>query len=136
MYTINLKILLVTFTIKVVTHHTRKNNIALSLARRIVRIVTDNTNNRLQELKGHLLKRKHPEKIIDYSFTKLFQPRKHENNDKNVITSLEVTILIIHFLLTNLKIALKTLQIENFKTHSMIKKYSLLHDNIRNQGIC
>ena len=63
-----------------------KNNIALSLARRIVRIVTDNTNNRLQELKGHLLKRKHPEKIIDYSFTKLFQPRKHENNDKNVIT--------------------------------------------------
>ena len=63
-----------------------KNNIALSLARHIVRIVTDNTNNRLQELKGHLLKRKHPEKIIDYSFTKLFQPRKHENNDKNVIT--------------------------------------------------
>ena len=63
-----------------------KNNIALSLARRIVRIVTDNTNNRLQELKGHLLKRKHPEKIIGYSFTKLFQPRKHENNDKNLIT--------------------------------------------------
>ena len=51
-----------------------------------MRIVTDNTNNRLQELKGHLLKRKHPEKIIDYSFTKLFQPRKHKNNDKNVIT--------------------------------------------------
>ena len=65
---------------------TQKNNIALSLTRCIVRIVTDNTNNRLQELKGHLLKRKHPEKIIDYSFTKLFQPRKHENNDKNVIT--------------------------------------------------
>ena len=51
-----------------------------------MRIVTDNTNNRLQELKGHLLKRKHPVKIIDYSFTKLFQPRKHENNDNNVIT--------------------------------------------------
>ena len=63
-----------------------KNNIALSLARRIVRIITDNTNNRLQELKGHLLKRKHPEKIIDYSFTKLFQTRKHKNKDKNVIT--------------------------------------------------
>ena len=63
-----------------------KNNIALSLARRIVRIVTDNTNKRLQELKSHLLKRKHPKKIIDYSFRKLFQPRKHENNDKNVIT--------------------------------------------------
>ena len=42
-----------------------KNNIALSLARRIVRIVTDNTNNQLQELNGHLLKRKHPKRIID-----------------------------------------------------------------------
>ena len=62
-----------------------KNNIALSLTRRIVRIVTDNTNNRLQELKGHLLKRKHQETITDYSFTKLFQPRKHKNNDKSVI---------------------------------------------------
>ena len=61
-----------------------KNNIALSLA--IVRIVTDNTNNQLQELKVHLLKRKHQEKIIYYSSTKLFQPRKHENNDKNFIT--------------------------------------------------
>ena len=38
-----------------------KNNIALSLARRIVRIVTDNTNNCLEELKGHLLKRKYPQ---------------------------------------------------------------------------
>ena len=51
-----------------------------------MRIVTENTNNPLQELKGHLLKRKHPEKIIDYSFTKLFQTRKHKNKDKNVIT--------------------------------------------------
>ena len=47
-----------------------KNNIALSLAWHIVQIVTDNRNNRLQELKGHLLNRKHPEKIIDYYFTK------------------------------------------------------------------
>ena len=39
-----------------------KNNIALSLARRIVQIVTDNANNGLQELKGHLLREKHPEK--------------------------------------------------------------------------
>ena len=63
-----------------------KNNIALSLARRVVRIVTDYTNNRFRELKGHLLKRKHAEKIIENFFTKLFQTRKHENNDKNVIT--------------------------------------------------
>ena len=69
MYTINLQILLVTFTIKVVTHRTRK--IILHY--------------RLQELKGHLVKRKHLEKINDYSFIKSFQPRKHESNDKNVI---------------------------------------------------
>ena len=50
-----------------------------------MQIITDNTNNRLQELKGHLLKRKDPEKIFDYFFRKLFQPRKLENNDKNVI---------------------------------------------------
>ena len=46
--------------------------------------------------------------MIDYSFTKLFQPRKCENNDKNVITSLELTILFISFPSTNIKIALKT----------------------------
>ena len=34
-----------------------KNNTALSLARRIVRIVTDNKNNLLQEIKDHLLKK-------------------------------------------------------------------------------
>ena len=39
-----------------------KNNIALSLARRIVQIATDNKDNRLQKLKDHLLKRKHQQK--------------------------------------------------------------------------
>ena len=38
-----------------------KNDIALSLARRIVQIVTDNTNNRLQELRS-LTKKKTPRK--------------------------------------------------------------------------
>ena len=38
--------------------HTQ-NNILLSLARHIVWIFTDNENNRLQELKDHLLKRKY-----------------------------------------------------------------------------
>ena len=49
-------------------------------------IVTDNKNNWFQEVKNHLLKRKHPQKITDYPFTKLFQPRKRGNNDKNVIS--------------------------------------------------
>ena len=33
-----------------------------------------------------LTKKKHPKKVIDYSFTKLFQPRKNENIHKNIIT--------------------------------------------------
>ena len=37
------------------------------------------------------------------------------------LPSLELTNLIISFLSTNLKIALKTLQIENFKKHLIIK---------------
>ena len=42
-----------------------------------------------------------------------------------LLPSLELTILIINFLPTNLKIALKTLRIENFKKHLMIKKMLL-----------
>ena len=44
---------------------------------------------------------------------------------KMLLPSLELTILIINFLSTGLKIALKTLQIENFKKHLMIKKILL-----------
>ena len=51
-----------------------------------MRVVTDNKNNRLRELKDHLLKREYPEKIIDYSFIKIFQRTKNESNDINVIT--------------------------------------------------
>ena len=46
-----------------------KNNISLSLAKRTVSKVTHNRENRLQELKEHLLDRKHPQYITDYSFT-------------------------------------------------------------------
>ena len=41
---------------------------------------------------------------------------------KMLLPSLEVASLIIRFLSTNLKIALKTLQIQNFKRHLMAKK--------------
>ena len=98
-----------------------KNNIALLLARRIVRIVTDNANNRLQELKGHLLQIKHPEKIIDTPSKKFFNLGSTETMTKMLLPSLELKILIINFRSRNLKIALKALQIENFKNHLMIK---------------
>ena len=59
-----------------------KNNISLSLGKRVVIIVTGNRENQLKELKEHLLDRKHPQHIIDYRFTKIFQPRfQTENND-------------------------------------------------------
>ena len=58
-----------------------KNNIALSLAKRIVNIVTDNREKRLSELKKHLIERNHPTEIIDYTFTKCFQPKLDKNKD-------------------------------------------------------
>ena len=109
-----------------------KNNIALSLARRIVQIVTDNTNNRLQELKGHLLKRKHPEKIIDYSFTKLFQPRKHEKNDKNVITFSRTYNPNHQFSFNRFKNCIKRTINREVQKAFYDKKYSLLYGNQRN----
>ena len=49
-----------------------KNNTALSLAKRIINIVTDNREKRLSELKKHLIERNYPPQIIDYTFTKCF----------------------------------------------------------------
>ena len=42
-----------------------KNNISLSLAKRIVAIVTNNRENRFKELKEQLLDKKHPQHTID-----------------------------------------------------------------------
>ena len=58
-----------------------KNNIALSLAKRIINIVTDNRETRLSELKKHLIERNHPPEVIDYMFTKCFQPKIDKNKD-------------------------------------------------------
>ena len=48
---------------------------SLSLAERTVSIVTKSRENRLKELKELLLDRKHPQHIVDCSFTKIFQPK-------------------------------------------------------------
>ena len=58
-----------------------KNNIALSLAKRIINIVTDNREKRLSELKKHLIERNHPPEITDYTFTKCFQPKLNNSKD-------------------------------------------------------
>ena len=47
----------------------------LSLAERLASIVTNNRKNRLKELKEHVFDRKQTQYIIDYSFTKIFQPK-------------------------------------------------------------
>ena len=54
-----------------------------------------------------------------------FNVRNTKTMTKMLLPSLELTIRIINFLSTSLKIALKTLQIENFKKHLMIKKIFL-----------
>ena len=56
------------------------------MARHIVRIVIDNGDYRLEELRQNLLKRNHPEKIINYSFTKSFQPKNNKEENKEIIT--------------------------------------------------
>ena len=58
-----------------------KNNIALSLAKRIINIVTDNREIRLSELKKHVIERNRPPETIDYTFTKCFQPKFDKNKD-------------------------------------------------------
>ena len=51
-----------------------KNNIALSLPKRIINIVTDNREKRLSELKKHLIERNHPPETI-------FLPKLNKNKD-------------------------------------------------------
>ena len=53
--------------------------------------------------------------MIDYSSTKLFQPRKSESNDKNFITFTKTHNPDFNFLSINLGITWKTQQIEKFK---------------------
>ena len=56
----------------------------LSLAKGIVSIVTNNSENGIKELKEHLLDRKHPQHIIDYRFTKMFQPEFQTENNESI----------------------------------------------------
>ena len=56
-----------------------KNNITLSLAKRIINIVTNNREKRLSELKKHPVARNHPPEAIDYTFIKCFQPKLDKN---------------------------------------------------------
>ena len=127
----NPQILLVTVTIKVELK-IAKDNIELSLARRILQIFRDHKNNRFQELKDNLMKRKHPETITEYSFAKLFQPRKHESNDKNIITFTRTCNSNCKFSFNILKNFIRNTANRELEKAFNNKKYPLLNENQRN----
>ena len=58
--------------------HTRRN-LATTLARRIVQIVSENRETRIQELSEHLQRRGHPLDIINDALGKLFSPEPAPN---------------------------------------------------------
>ena len=59
--------------------HTR-DNIALSLRQRIVRLVSEDRQLRLEQLKSELRKRGHPAKITDDTFSKLLTPIRDKSS--------------------------------------------------------
>ena len=67
-------------------NHTREN-IGLSLAKRIVQIVSNDRGLRLDELKRYLIMKDHPVSSINFSFSKVFQPQIKEDVKVIVFTS-------------------------------------------------
>lgn len=68
--------------------HTR-DNIALSLAKRIVQVVSVSADRdrRLDELKCNLESRGHPSKTINFAFSKIMQPKREKSENPIVFTS-------------------------------------------------
>ena len=48
------------------------HKVLLSLAKRLLRLITNNKENQLKELKEHVFDTQHPRHIVDDSFTKYF----------------------------------------------------------------
>ena len=76
--------------------HTR-NNIALSLARRIIWITSGDPQPRLAELKDNLVRRKHPPAKVDKAFAKVFT---HKSMTSRVIPLCSRVRIIHHSGLT------------------------------------
>ena len=66
--------------------HTR-DNIALSLAKRIVKIVSDNRDEALADLERHLVRQGHPSTNISYAFSRTFTPKPSTPTNAIVFTS-------------------------------------------------
>ena len=66
---------------------------------------------------------------MNYSFTKLFQPRKHKNNDKNVITFIRIYNPNHEFSFNKFKNFIKNTTNRELQKAFNGKKYALLQDN-------
>ena len=64
-----------------------KNHIAISLAKRIIRITTDEVskNVSLDDLKEHLMSRGHPSSTIDNAYSKVFSPKQERTSKKLLV---------------------------------------------------
>ena len=82
-----------------------------------MQIITDHKNNRLQELKGYLVKRKHPQKMTTLSQNYFNLENTTAMTYKILLPLLELTILIINFFSTNIKIALKSTAKKTYDTN-------------------
>ena len=64
-----------------------KNNTALSLGQRIIRIVSDNKETYLNKLKSCLIQRGHPEEVLNFTMSKLFSPTvKNQDESIDIVT--------------------------------------------------
>ena len=100
----------------------RKTNIALSLL--LMTEVIDFKNLKVTYERENTRK-----KIMNYSFTKLFQPRKHKNNDKNVITFIRTYNPNHEFSFNKFKNFIKNTTNRELLKAFNGKKYALLQDN-------
>ena len=62
-----------------------KNNIAASLARRIIRIANVNRDSKLDELKRYLERKGHPSSVINCAYSKVFSPHKPPEGDNSIV---------------------------------------------------
>lgn len=99
-----------------------KDNIALSLGRRIIKIVTKNIKQRLNQLSNHLILREHPVDSVSKTLTRLYSPENNPNSDKE-------NLIFIHTYNPNtlFKKSIISNVFKNLKDEKMISAFSKTH---------
>ena len=98
-----------------------KNNIALSLAQRIIRITNINTDENINQLKINLINRGHEENTINESLSKVFSPTEHQSK-KDLLTFTHTFSPGLKFNKNNIKNCLDGVKDENIKKHFQNKQ--------------